>query len=295
MKEHRYGYLFVAPCVAVIVLVLGVPMLFVLGVSFFKYRPMISLEWVGIDNYISVLKDPLFYVAIKNTFIFTIFSVLFHVILGMIAALLLNRKFFGRRMVRILYLLPWMLSYVVGAITWKWLLNGSYGIFNEILLKVGIINSYHAWLGNPKTAMLFLIIANIWKQFPYVMLMFIAGLQSIPNEQYEAASIDGSGALQTFVSVTLPNMKSVIIITSTLDFIWSFKQFDLIYTMTGGGPGTSTEVLSTVIRNTFFSAFDFGKASATAMFLFIIVMLISTFYARLVLPKPNDSSGGAYK
>jgi len=183
-----------------------------------------------------------------------------------------------------------MLSYIVGAITWRWLLNGSYGILNEILLRMGLIKEYVAWLGTKQTAMLFVILANIWKQFPYVMLMFIAGLQAIPHEQYEAASIDGANALRCFTSVTLPNMKNVIVITSTLDFIWSFKQFDLIQTMTGGGPGISTEVLSTLVYRTFFSDYNFGKASAYAMVLLVIVLVISTFYGRLVFPSSQNDS-----
>lgn len=290
MRKERIGYLFVAPCIAVILLVLGFPMLYVLGISFTKYRPIISLEWVGLKNYANILKDEVFFTACVNTFVFTIFSVVFHVLLGMAAALLLNRSFRGRRLVRTLYLLPWMLSYIVGAITWRWLLNGSYGILNEILLRMGLIKEYVAWLGTKQTAMLFVILANIWKQFPYVMLMFIAGLQAIPHEQYEAASIDGANALRCFTSVTLPNMKNVIVITSTLDFIWSFKQFDLIQTMTGGGPGISTEVLSTLVYRTFFSDYNFGKASAYAMVLLVIVLVISTFYGRLVFPSSQNDS-----
>jgi len=288
MEDSRYGYWFIAPCIVLIVLVLGFPMLMVLGLSFAEYRPMVSLEWAGLDNYVSVMKDPVFMVAVKNTFVFTICSVLFHTLLGLAAALLLNRAFKGRVVVRVLFLLPWMLSYIVGAITWKWMLNGSYGILNEVLMRVHLIDSYQAWLGNPSTAMFFLIVASVWKQFPYDMLMFTAGLQSISQEQYEAASIDGAGAIHKFFYVTLPNMKNIIIVTSTLDFIWSFKQFDLIYVMTGGGPGTSTEVLSTLIRNTFFNAFNFGKASAMAIFLLVIVMVISFFYARLIFGKPAE-------
>lgn len=288
MRKERTGYLFVAPCIAVILLVLGFPMLYVLSISLTKYRPMISMEWVGLKNYANILKDEVFFTACKNTFAFTIFSVLFHVLLGMAAALLLNRSFRGRRLVRTLCLLPWMLSYIVGAITWRWLLNGSYGILNEVFLRLGLIREYVAWLGNRETAMAFVILANIWKQFPYVMLMLIAGLQAIPHDQYEAAAIDGANALRSFVSVTLPNLKNVIVITSTLDFIWSFKQFDLIQTMTGGGPGISTEVLSTLVYRTFFSDYNFGKASAYAMVLLAIVLLISTFYGRLVFPSAQE-------
>lgn len=288
MRKDRSGYLFVAPCVAVILLVLGFPMLYVLSISFTKYRPMVSMEWVGLKNYANILKDEVFWTACANTFVFTIFSVGFHVLVGMAAALLLNRSFRGRRLVRTLCLLPWMLSYIVGAITWRWLLNGSYGILNEMLLRMGLIREYTACLGNRHTAMSFVILANIWKQFPYVMLMFIAGLQAIPREQYEAAAIDGAGAWRSFLSVTLPNLKTVIVVTSTLDFIWSFKQFDLIQTMTGGGPGVSTEVLSTLVYRTFFSDYNFGKASAYAMVLLMIVLLISAFYGRLVFPSAQN-------
>ena len=288
MHKERAGYLFVAPCVMVILLVLGFPMLYVLVISLTKYRPMISMEWIGLKNYANILKDEMFWIACGNTFVFTLSSVIFHVLLGMGAALLLNRSFRGRRLVRTLTLLPWMLSYMVGAITWRWLLNGSYGILNEVLLQLGLIQEYTAWLGHKDTAMFFVILANIWKQFPYVMLMFIAGLQSIPHEQYEAAWIDGAGAFKCFRAVTLPNLRGVVVITSTLDFIWSFKQFDLIQTMTGGGPGVSTDVLSTLVYRTFFSDYNFGKASAYAVVLLLIVLVISVFYGRLVFPSAQS-------
>ena len=291
MKESRYGYFFIAPCVLIILFVLGFPVLYVIGISFFKYRPLISMEWTGVKNYIDVLRNPSFLKALSNTFVFSINSVAFHVVLGMGAALILNMNFRGRIVLRTLYLLPWMLSYVVGSITWRWMLNGSYGILNEILMRASLIESYRAWLGDPAYAMFFVVLANIWKQFPFVMLMFIAGLQSIPTELYEAARIDGAGDFKCFFSITLPSMKQVVIITATLDFIWSFKQFDLISIMTGGGPGNSTEVLSTLIHQLFFNAFNFGQASATAVMLLIIVILVSLLYARLLL---SEKDGGDF-
>lgn len=287
MKESRYGYLFIAPCILLIILVLGFPIIYVVAMSFIRYRPLISSEWVGFANYRAIFNNPTFWTSFINTVVFSVFSVVFHILIGMGAALILNLKFRGRRILRTLFLLPWMLSYVVGAITWKWLLNGSYGIVNEIFVRVGLIGSYHAWLGDPRFAMPFVILANIWKQFPFVMLMFIAGLQSIPQEQYEAAWIDGARGFRCFLSITLPNLRNVVIITSTLDFIWSFKQFDLISVMTGGGPGTSTEVLSSLVYQMFFNAFDFGRASATAVILLGAVVLVSFAYARLLFSKDH--------
>jgi multiple sugar transport system permease protein len=273
-----------------LVFVLAFPMVYVIGMAFFKYRPHISIEWVGLNNFISILKNQTFFKALTNTFIFSFGSVIFHVILGMGAALILNIDFRGRVIIRTLCLLPWMLSYVVGSITWRWILNGSYGIFNEILSYIGIIDTYIPWLGDPRFAMGFVIIANIWKQFPFIMLMFVAGLQSVPFELYEAAKIDGAGSLRCFYYITIPSLKQVIIITSTLDFIWSFKQFDLISIMTGGGPGNATEVLSTLIRAMFFNSFDFGMSSAAAVILLVIVAFISVLYAKLIFSEKRSQT-----
>lgn len=282
------GYLYIAPCIVLILAVLGFPMLYVLALSFTKYKPMISMQWIGLKNYVNILSDNLFWVACGNTFVFTLSSVSLHVILGLAMALLLNRTFKGRKAVRTLTLLPWMLSNIVGAITWRWMLNGSYGIFNEMLKSLGFISEYQAWLGQKETAMFFVVLAYIWKQTPYLMLMFLAGLQAIPYEQYEAAMIDGATPPQSLYYVTLPNLRNVIITTSTLDFIWAFKQFDLIKTMTGGGPGISTEVLSTLIYRTFFNEFNFGKASSYAIVLLLIVLITSIFYQSIIFPENTD-------
>ena len=273
--------MYAAPCIFVLLLVLGFPLCYVIGLSFFKVEPMVSQKFIGLNNYLYVLKDPVFWKSLENTFAFTFWSVLFHLILGMLVALLLNRAFRGRTLARILLLLPWMMAYVVGAITWKWCLNGMYGIFNEILVRLGFLTKYFAWLGDPLTAMPMVVVANIWKQYPYVMLMLLAGLQAVSREQYESAAIDGAGPWRSFWSITVPNMRIIIMITTTLDFIWSFKQFDLIYVMTGGGPGDATEVLSTLIYKSFFNAFDFGYASSSAVLLLLIVLVIISLFVCL--------------
>ena len=282
MKDQRYGYLFISPAIITIILVLGVPMLVVVGLSFTNYRPMRPIEWVGFKNFIDIVNNEQFWTSVKNTFVFTLFSVLFHVLFGLFAALLLNNEFKGRKLLRIIYLLPWMLSQVVAAITWRWILNGSYGIFNEFLLRLGLIESYKAWLGDPDTAMLSVIVTNVWKQFPFIMLMILARLQAIPKEQYEAAWVEGANWFQGFFYVTLPNLKNVIVIASTLDFIWSFKQFDLIYVMTAGGPGDSTEVFSSLVYRYFNISYNYGRASAVGIILLIIVFIVSLSYARMI-------------
>ncbi len=282
IEDDWRGYLYVAPCVLLLVLFLAFPLFYVLVISFCKIRPMVSTTFVGLANYGHVFKEPNFWQAMGNTFVFTGTSIAFHLLLGMVVALLLNREFRLRTAARILVLLPWMLPYTVAAITWRWCYNSLYGVFNEILLRLGIISDYVSWLGNERTAMPAVIVAEVWKQYPFIMLMFLAGLQAIPREQYEAAVMDGADSWQSFWRVTLPNLRDIVVVATTLDFIWMFKKFDLIYVMTGGGPGGATEVLSTLIYNNFFLVFDFGFASGAAVIQFAIVFAISCFYVVLM-------------
>ena len=282
MKSQKEGYLYVLPCLVVLLVVLGFPILFVVWAGFNDVSATLQFAWKGLGNYARVLRDQSFLVALWNTIVFSVSSVAFHLLIGIVLALLLNRRFWGRKLVRTIVLIPWMLAYVVGAITWRWMANGSYGILNEILLRLGVIRDYVPWLGQPSTAMPMVILANIWKQVPFVMLMLLAGLQAIPAEQYEAAHLDGANAWTEFWRITLPNVRRVVLITMTLDFIWSFKQFDLVYVMTGGGPGISTEVLSTIVYRQYFSAMQFGVGSATAVLLTAVVLVLSYLYILLM-------------
>ena len=281
-RDELQGYLYVAPSILLLVLFLVFPLLYVIVISFYKIQPMVSQSFVLFDNYRNVFRDPSFWQSLQNTFVFTLASIALHLVIGMIVALMLNRTFPLRTASRVLILLPWMLSYTVVAITWRWCLNSTYGILNEVLLRFGVIREYVAWLGDTRTAMPAVILTNAWKYSPFVMLMLLAGLQAIPRQQYEAAHIDGAGPWQSFWAITLPNLRDVVVVTTTLDFIWTFKKFDLIYVMTGGGPGRSTEVMSTLIYNNFFHAYDFGFASGAAVILFLVVFVISCFYVRLM-------------
>jgi multiple sugar transport system permease protein len=282
MKSQVEGYLYVLPCLLVLLVVLGFPILFVIWMGFNEVSLTLGFTWKGLANYARVLQQRDFLVALGNTMYFSVTSVVFHLLIGMILALLLNRRFPARRLVRTIVLIPWMLAYVVGAITWRWIANSSYGILNEILVRVGLIREYVPWLGQAATAMPTVIVANIWKQSPFIMLMLLAGLQAVPAEQFEAAHLDGANAWACFWRITVPNLRRVILITATLDFIWSFKQFDLIYVMTGGGPGISTEVLSTTIYKTFFSAMQFGRGASTAVLLTVVVLALSYLYILLM-------------
>jgi ABC-type sugar transport system permease subunit len=282
MKSRVEGYLYVLPCLLVLAVVLGFPILFVIWMGFNQVSLTLGFTWRGLANYARVLQQRDFLVALGNTMYFSVASVAFHLLIGIVLALLLNRRFRGRRLVRTVVLIPWMLAYVVGALTWRWIANSSYGILNEVLVRLGLIKEYVPWLGKASTAMPTVIVAHIWKQSPFIMLMLLAGIQAVPAEQYEAAHLDGANAWSSFWHITVPNLRRVILITATLDFIWSFKSFDLIYVMTGGGPGISTEVLSTTIYKTFFSAMQFGQGASMAVLLTIVVLALSYLYVLLM-------------
>ena len=200
-----------------------------------------SDTFVGLANYGRAIKDLEVRNAFANTVIFTCASVLFHLVIGLVLALLLNRITRGRAIIRILLLLPWMIPPVVTGITWKWMLNTQYGVINDILVKIGILEHYLPWLASMQLALPSVIIANIWMRFPYVMIMLFAGLQSIPEELYEAASVDGASGWIKFTKITLPHLKYIISLTTILDAVYSFRLFDLANIMTGRGPMRASE------------------------------------------------------
>jgi multiple sugar transport system permease protein len=274
------GYLFIFPALMVITTVLLYPLLHAFALSFFRFDIRLSSTFVGIENYIEILKDRTFWTAFKNTIVFTAGSVTGHLVFGMIIALVLNEELFGKSIWRIIMLIPWMLSGVVTGVIWRWIFNSQYGLVNEFLLQTGLITKSINWLSTESLAMPTVILTNIWRGTPFVMLMLLAGLQSIPKQAFEAAEVDGANRRQVFAHVIIPQLKFIIIIATVLDTIWNFKFFDLVQIMTFGGPGRSTEVLSTLIYKNSFKFYRFGYSSAIAMFMFIVLIILASLYMR---------------
>lgn len=241
------------------------------------------------SNYIEVIKDPVLPIMLKNTAIWTICSVIGQLSLGLLVAILLNQIKKGEVIFRsIILILPWATLDIVAGVTWKWMFNDMYGVINDILFNFGFISDYISWLGQPKTALAAVIIANIWKGFSLSGLFFLAGLQAIPEQLYEAAEIDGANVFQKFTHVTIPQLKPILITTLMFTTIWTINYFPLIYTMTGGGPGYGTETFVTYIYRTSFKFLEYNKSAALSNFLFLIILFISVLYIKVLTKEENS-------
>jgi multiple sugar transport system permease protein len=202
--------------------------------------------------------------------------------LGLLAALLLNERFAGRSLVRSAILIPWIIPGIVAAVTWKWLYHPNFGMVNHLLTGLGLTPTYTNWLADLRWALPAVLLVNIWKSFPFAMMMLLAGLQSAPADLYEAARVDGATAPQRLIYLTLPLLRPVLLVVALLLTIWNLSTFTYIYVLTGGGPVRQTEVLGVYIYAMAFQNFKFGQAAAAAVILFIIATLLSVAYLRVL-------------
>ena len=237
---------------------------------------------VGIANYIEILTDKVFQQAFLNTLYFTIMSVVFHLILGLSFAMLLNSKLLGpttKAIFRVVYVLPWVFTAAVIAVLWRLLLNPN-GVINYILVTLNFANGPIEWLSSKQLALHTVTFINIWSGYPFYMVSLLAGLQGIPAELYEAGTIDGANGRQLFRYITLPQLRPIIVSLAMLDFIWTMHQFTLIWMTTGGGPIHVTEMLSTYTYKQAFSSYEFSHASATAFIILLLCAFVALFYVR---------------
>jgi multiple sugar transport system permease protein len=239
--------------------------------------------WTGLANYVKVLKDDVFWLSFKNTTIYAVFGTIFSLALGLAIALLLNMKV-GKinNIFKFLYTVPWVVSPVVAGFAWKWLLNDNFGLVNYWLVSLGIIEQGITWLGNADTALVCVMVARVWQFFPFAMVMFLAGLQAIPLEQYEAADVDGATPISKFLHITLPNLSSVTAVLLLLGVIWSFNDFNMVFVMTRGGPIYSSMVLPVLVREFSFVHFDMGKGSALSIVIFTVLITLSFVYLKII-------------
>ena len=257
------------------------PIVMVAIQSFFDVRPTRHEGWifVGGANYLQAVTDSAVWSVFGNSLIWTIASVFFQLVVAMAAALLLQ-QLATAQVFRAIFVLPWATPVVVGALAWKLLYQPDYGLINQTLSAVGLGSLKGAWLADPKTALAAVIVTNIWRGFPFIMVLLISGMASIPDELYEAASVDGASWAQSFRGITLPLLRPMLLTSTLLALIWTFNNFSLIYVMTGGGPAGATDILTTFVYKNAFSSFNFGYASALSMVLFAIVGAGSAAYIR---------------
>jgi multiple sugar transport system permease protein len=276
-----YGY--ISPTLLLIFVLMVIPIAMVVSYSFqdnviVQKNPVFA----GLANYTKVLTDPVFLTAIKNTLIFITVSTIAHLVLGLTFAMMLNTRLLSgvtKGIFRIVYILPWLFTIAVVAVIWRLMLD-PFGVINYILTTIGVLQSEVNWLADPSTALWALTFINIWSGYPFFMISLLAGLQGISSDLYEAAAVDGANPVQQFFNVTIPQLKPVLISMAVLDLIWTSQQFALIWMTTGGGPLNVTEMLSTYTYKQAFSSYEFATASASAVIVLLLTMIMAFFYVR---------------
>ena len=281
---RRMPYWLLSPAVLATLIVVFYPMLQA-GITSLYYeilwKPK-ATRFIGLDNFIAISRDPVFWASLGRTAIWIGITVPLQLALGFVTALLLNQQFRWRTLARSLILIPWALPSVVIGLMWSWIYHPQVGLLNDLLLRVGMLNSAIPWLANPDTALYSIIAALVWQGFPFFAIMILAGLQTIPGNLYEAAAIDGATAWQQFLEITLPGLKSVLVTAVMLRIIWVANSMDVIYVMTGGGPGYATHTLPLYAFKRTYSSMDFGYGSALAVTFALLLLGFIVLYLRRV-------------
>ena len=273
-QEKITGWLLLIPALLILSLVFVYPIARAFYLSWFTENLGTQLQpvFAGLGNYQRMLGDGRFWQSIFNTSIFTVFSVVLELLLGLGVALVLNKSFFGRGVVRTIAIIPWALPTAVMGLAWTWIFNDQYGVVNDILGRLGLVDTNVNWLGTPALAMTALIVADVWKTTPFISIILLAGLQSISEDLYEAHRMDGATPWQSFWQITLPLLMPQILIALLFRFAQSFGVFDLVQVMTGGGPAGTTETVSIYIYSTIMRYLDFGYGAALVVVTFMLLI-----------------------
>jgi multiple sugar transport system permease protein len=280
-RDALLGLALIAPTVLVLGAVIVYPLLSAIYLSLFSlYTPTLEGHWVGLANYRAVFGSSGFWSALATTAVWTVGTLTLQVLFGLAMALLLHQNILFRSLARSLVLFPYFLSTVVAVLVWRWLFNDLYGVVNHALMAAGIIDAPVSWLGTMPNAMLSIIVVGAWKFFPFVVIAILARLQTIPEALYEAARIDGAGPVSRFFDITLPQLRDVLTIVILLRTVWDFKEFDLIYLMTGGGPVNGTRTLPLIVYQQAFGLNQMGLAAAHAVAMMLVMLVFMLAYLR---------------
>jgi multiple sugar transport system permease protein len=281
-REGRFAALLLLPSLVVVFGVVLYPILRTLYTSFFDVTSPFpgDYPWVGLHNYTRALGNGEVWSSVLRTLYFTLVSTGLELVLGIGLALLLNAPLRMRWLFRAIVVLPWALPTVVNGAMWRNIFNAQYGALNALLTQLHLIDGYRSWLGEPFLALNMVIVADVWKNTPLVAFFLLAGLTTIPRELYEAARVDGAGAVRSFVSITLPLLRSAIVVVLVLRTIEAFKVFDIIYVMTRGGPANGTSSIAYYTYQRAFSDQSFGYGSALSYLIVVFVLAMAALYIR---------------
>jgi ABC-type sugar transport system permease subunit len=282
--DERNAWLLVAPVFAVLVAVALYPIAYSFYTSL--YDIVLTRPWrrpfVGTGNYERILADPQFWIAVQRTTVYTLVTVAATTILALGVALLLNEAFPGRRLLSALILLPWATPSIVNGLMWKWIYDPSYGLLNALLLKLGMIERYTVWLGDPAKTLFMIANAAVWKQMPLAAILMLVTMKAIPADLYRAARVDGANAFQRFIHVTLPALKPGFMLVLVYETMISIRHFDLFLIMTQGGPGDASYTLSWQIYVETFRSLKFGLGAALSYILAMATFLLSWMFIRML-------------
>lgn len=275
MKKTKSRYLFMVPALLIYCVIVIGPALYSVSLSFFKWNGLGEKTFVGLKNYVNLFtKDVVFQTALINNLLWIVLTVVFTTSVSLALAMVLNRSFKGRVVYRAIFYFPYMLSWVVVGIIWKWIYNPGMGFLDEFLKAIGLGNLNITWLSDPKIALYCVFIAALWQGVGQPMLYFLAGLQSIPQELYEAAKVDGAGKFSLFIHITIPQLKETFVIVFATLVISAMKVYDVIYVMTEGGPANSTQTLASYMYSQTFSYSNLGTGSTVATIMMAVMMVI---------------------
>ena len=281
-----------APAFLLVVGVIVYPICYAVGLSFqyYKLTDIVNRHFVGLENYISVWSNETFLASLGNTVKWVGITVLCQFLFGLVLALILNTPFRRRGVIRSITLMPWVTPGVVIALMWVWIYNGNFGILNKCLTSIGILKENIPWLGSADTALYSQIATMIWQGIPFFAIMILAALQTISSDLYEAAEISGAGSWQKFIYITLPEIMPTIVTTCMLRIIWVFNNVEVLYLMTGGGPGHSSMTVSLVAYIRAQKSLDFGQGSTIAIYGTLFMILFMTIYLKLTRRGDEDEA-----
>lgn len=281
--NHISPYLFVTPTVVVLLIFLIIPIIMVVGYSLFD-NVIVNKNpaFVGISNFISLLKDSDFWNAVKNTLFFVVVSIIAHMLIGMFFAMTLNSEYLHnctKGIFRVVYALPWMFTAAVVAIVWRIIMNPN-GVMDYLITVFGLGSGTIEWLSSRDMALKSVTLINIWAGYPFFMMSLLAGLQGISTDLYEASALDGASSVKRFFYITIPQLKPILVSLLMLDFVWTLQQFAMIWMTTGGGPVNSSETIGIIIYKEAFVKFQYSNASAAAVILLAVCTIIGVFYVK---------------
>ena len=286
ISERRFPYVMTAPMVLLVLVGGVIPIVYSFVISFFNYKLNVSsgMRFIGLENYIAMFRDEVFLDSLWKTLYYSVGVVVLTTVIGLGVALIVQKSFFGKPLFMIFMLIPWCIPKAVNGLMWKWILDPSSGIFTIILRQLGVITQDVYWFNiSPFVSISFVILADVWKNIPFVAILMLSALQMVPKTLHEAATCDGAGVIKRFFYVTLPAIKYVLVVVVMLQSIWALKVFDLLYTLTPlGGTDNMTTLTYMYVYKTAFNFLNMGYASAIAYFVMLVTLVLSLLYARVL-------------